>query len=108
MEHGEERPKRYITTLSFSHEAGSTRSLEEAVTQAREVIACAEDHGLSMIDGGTNRTNERNPVESWTYGSEKGFRNLNAEAEGRGEVWDRDTGTSRPLVEARSQVPSGA
>lgn len=101
----QDRPKRYITTLAFYHE-GDAPTLEEAVTQSREVISCAEDHGLTLIDGNTHRTHEREAVESWTYGSEKSFRNLHAEVEESGQVWDRETGMPKSLT--RESVGAGS
>lgn len=101
-----EMPKRYITTLSFYHEGEVPPTLESSVEQSREVIACAEDHGLTLIDGSTHRTREREAVESWTYGSEKTFRNLHAEAESRGMVWDRELGRPRELVGSSSPASS--
>lgn len=98
MEQGE-RPKRFITTLSFYHEGEETPTLERAVDKSREVIACAEDHGLTLIDGQTTRSREREAVESWTYGSEKGYRNQHAEAEERGLIWDREKGQPRAMSE---------
>lgn len=71
-----DRPKRFISTLTFAHEAERIEDLPESV---QAVIACASDRDMTLLEGETNLATERVAVETISYGSEKPWRNWKAE-----------------------------
>lgn len=88
---GEPR-KRYLTTFTFAH--GEALDIERAMDEAREVIGCAERQEMTLLDGQTHVAREREPIEQFTYGSERVFKNERALAQERGEAWAQPSMTA--------------
>lgn len=65
----------YISELGFAYEAAV---LEDAQDVTNQVIEFAENLGLKLIEGNTNRSREREAVESVSYASAEPYRNLTA------------------------------
>lgn len=68
---------KYLTSLNFCHT--EARTIKEAKDQAEEVMAFANERGLSLTHGGTGLVKEKDPIESVEYGSTEVFRNRLAE-----------------------------
>lgn len=62
----------YLTNLYFSSEH---EDITDAVDLTNQIIEFAEGKGLVFIDGATNRSREREPVEQMSYSSSEPFRN---------------------------------
>lgn len=78
--------KRFITTLTFVH-GDDTLDIDAAMDEARGLITCGEERSMRVLDGDTTLAREREPVESFSWGSEQTYRNQHALARERGDAW---------------------
>lgn len=79
--------KKWLHSLTFATEG---EEITDQDAKAREVIACAEALGMTLLEGQVDRSRERDPIETLRYGSTHPWRNARAEEQ------DQTMHTGRP------------
>lgn len=68
--------KKWLHSLTFASEG---EEITDQDGRMREVIACAEALGMTLLEGSVDRSRERDPIETLRYGSTHPWRNGRAE-----------------------------
>lgn len=85
-EHGE---RRFIGDITAFNWHGS---LDDAVAEWQKVIDCAVEHGFELLGASVSNAREREPSETFNWGSTAPYRNTTAETSLGAMAGDMSTG----------------